>query len=61
MRKLAWASDPPAPERPFRGKGVATDTRGVRRWQVVLLALLGVMATAIFIVVKFFEFVASQN
>jgi hypothetical protein len=33
----------------------------VRRWQVVLLALLVVMATAIFIVVKFFEFVGSQN
>lgn len=61
LRKLVWASDPLTPERPFRGKGVATDTRGVRRWQVVLLALLVVMATAIFIVVKFFEFVGSQN
>jgi hypothetical protein len=33
----------------------------VRRWQVVLLALLVVPATGIFVVVKFFEFVGSQN
>jgi hypothetical protein len=33
----------------------------VRRWQVVLLALLVMLAGAIFVVVKFFEFVGSQN
>jgi hypothetical protein len=33
----------------------------MRRWQVVLLALVVVLATAIFIVVKFLEFVGSQN
>ncbi len=41
--------------------GSLADNRGVRRWQVVLLVLLAVLATAIFVVVKFVEFIASQN
>jgi hypothetical protein len=34
---------------------------GVRRWQVVLLVLLVLLAGAVFLLVKFFEFVGSQN
>jgi hypothetical protein len=49
------------PEPSSKGTQVAADNRGVRRWQVVLLALLVVLATAIFLVVRFLEFVGSQN
>ena len=61
---VAWASVPATltdPEKATRANGGAADNRGVRRWQVVALTLLVVMAFAIFIVVKFFQFVGSQN
>jgi len=40
---------------------VAADNGRVRRWQGVLLVALVMLAAAIFLVVKFFEFVGSQN
>jgi hypothetical protein len=45
----------------LNGNTVAADCGGVRRWQVALLVLLVMLAGAIFLVVKFFEFVGSQN
>jgi hypothetical protein len=46
---------------PLRANAVAADNGGVRRWQVVLVVVLAMLAAAIFVVVKFFEFVGSQN
>ena len=48
-------------EVPSAAGGTLPIIGGVRRWQIVLLALMVAMALAIFIVVKFFEFVGSQN
>jgi hypothetical protein len=51
----------PAPQAVTSHVAVAADNGGVRRWQVVLVVVLAMLPAAIFVVVKFFQFVGSQN